>query len=323
MPICDPHKSRMGRPFGVTGHARPALTGGPRPKGVHMQVCQAREQYVRWLLVTQRSIAAHDPRLRRRHHGVRAPSRRPRARQADRSRAPHRLHRGRSERPGSPRRRSGVAHRVCVVSAGGCCHAALLEARPLGRHDRRCRPVAQAASHLARARARSPLPLPSPDGRRNDASNADVVLRRPHESTTLLAVALMVATGSARQRGGERQVPRHRPARPEPATSRQGTSRAAGVSNERLDHRSYTRVPQDACRARPPASSPLVQLAPRPAHGTRDATRGSLKAAQRRGSAHQGDTAHVAAHRRHPTDRGGRRHPLHPTPARTREPDYD
>jgi integrase/recombinase XerD len=159
-----------------------------------MQVCQARKQYVRWLLVTRdlspHTIRAYDGDIVafERHLGVRAL-----VEQIDRecllAFMEDQQAAGLSSR--SIRRRASGLRGFCrwLLSCS------LLEADPW------------VGTTVAVGRSRKlPRILPTHELNRlflflrqtagvDDASNTDVVLHHPHESTTLLAVALMVATG--------------------------------------------------------------------------------------------------------------------------------
>ncbi|HYM45556.1 MAG TPA: tyrosine-type recombinase/integrase [Solirubrobacteraceae bacterium] len=159
-----------------------------------MQVCQAREQYVRWLLVT-RDLSPHTIRAYagdigafERHLGVCAS-----VNQIDRERLVGFIEEQRAEGLSSTsirRRASGLR---------GFCRW-LLSRRLLAAD-----PWVGATVTIGRSR-KLPRILPAHELDRlfvflqksagvRDASDVDEVLDQPHESTTLLAVALMVATG--------------------------------------------------------------------------------------------------------------------------------
>ncbi len=157
-----------------------------------MQVCQAREQYVRWLLVTRdlspHTIRAYDSDITafERHLGTRAL-----VDQIDRDRLIAFMEEQRATGLSSTsiRRRASGLRGFCTW---------LLSCRLLGSDP-------WVGTTVAAGRSRKlPRILPAHELHRlflsllNTAgvdSDADGVLHRPHESTTLLAVALMVATG--------------------------------------------------------------------------------------------------------------------------------
>lgn len=159
-----------------------------------MQVCQAREQYVRWLLVTRdlspHTIRAYDGDIGafERHLGVCAS-----VSQIDRERLVGFMEEQRAEGLSSTsirRRASGLR---------GFCRWLL---------SRRLLPIdpwVGATVTIGRSR-KLPRTLPAHELDRlfvflqkaagvGDARDLDEVFDRPHETTTLLAVALMVATG--------------------------------------------------------------------------------------------------------------------------------
>lgn len=159
-----------------------------------MQVCQAREQYVRWLLVTRdlspHTIRAYDGDIGafERHLGVCAS-----VNQIDRGRLVGFMEEQRAEGLSATsirRRASGLR---------GFCRW-LLSCRLLAAD-----PWVGATVAIGRSR-KLPRILPAHEldclfsylqkaAGVGDASDLDEVLDRPHEATTLLAVALMVATG--------------------------------------------------------------------------------------------------------------------------------
>jgi site-specific recombinase XerD len=159
-----------------------------------MQVCQAREQYVRWLLLTRdlspHTIRAYDSDIAafERHLGVRAF-----VNQIDRDRLVAFMEEQRAAGLSSTsiRRRASGLRGFCKWLLS--CHLLASD------------PWVGATVAVGRSRKLPPiLPRHELDClllslRRtagiDDASDSDEVLRRPHESTTLLAVALMVATG--------------------------------------------------------------------------------------------------------------------------------
>jgi hypothetical protein len=186
-----------------------------------MRVCQAREQYVRWLLVTRdlspHTIRAYDSDIAafERHLGIRAL-----VEQIDRDRLIAFMEEQRAAGlcSTSIRRRASGLRGFCKW---------LLSCRLLGSDP-------WVGTTIAAGRSRKlPRTLPAHELDRlflsllktadiNGASNTDDVLQ-PHES------------------------------------------------DERLDHRSHTCLPEDTCRAWCHAPSPLVQLAPQSSHATRDA----------------------------------------------------
>ena len=160
-----------------------------------MQVCHAREQYVRWLLVTKdlspHTIRAYDSDISmfERHLGARAF-----VDQIDRDRLVAFMEEQRASRLSSTsiRRRASGLRGFCrwLLSCG------LLDSDPwLG-------------TTVALGRSRKlPRVLPAHELDRlfvflvrmagvDRTDDSDEVLLRPHESTTLLAVGLMVATGA-------------------------------------------------------------------------------------------------------------------------------
>jgi len=159
-----------------------------------MRVCQAHEQYVRWLLVTRdlspHTIRAYDSDIAafERHLGIRAL-----VNQIDQDRLVTFMEAQRTAGLSSTsiRRRASGLRGFCrwLLSCS------LLDSDPW------------AGATVAVGRSRKlPRILPTHELDRlfislrktagvEDASNSGEVLRRPHESTTLLAVALMVATG--------------------------------------------------------------------------------------------------------------------------------
>jgi len=159
-----------------------------------MQVCQAREEYVRWLLVTKdlspHTVRAYDGDIAtlERHLGARA-----RVSRIDRENLVGFLEAQRATglAPRSIRRRASGLRGFCrwLLSVG------LLDDDPW------------AGTTVAVGRSRElPRIVPAHDLDRlfrllrrraevQDAPGPDEVLARPHEATTLLAVALMVATG--------------------------------------------------------------------------------------------------------------------------------
>jgi integrase/recombinase XerD len=159
-----------------------------------MHVCQARERYVRWLLVTRdlspHTIRAYDSDIAafERHLGIRAF-----VDQIDRDQLIAFMEEQRAVGLSSTsirRRASGLR---------GFCKW-LLSCRLLGSD-----PWVGTTVAVGRSR-KLPRILPTHELDRlflsllrmagvDDASGSDEVLHRPHESTTLLAVALMVATG--------------------------------------------------------------------------------------------------------------------------------
>jgi len=159
-----------------------------------MHICQARKQYVRWLAVTKdlspHTIRAYDSDITafERHLGIRAF-----VDQIDRDRLIAFIEQQRAAGLSSTsirRRASGLR---------GFCRW-LLSCRLLGSDPWMGTTVA-----VGRAR-KLPRILPTHEldrlflsllkmARIDGASKADDVLHRPHEATTLLAVALMVATG--------------------------------------------------------------------------------------------------------------------------------
>jgi integrase/recombinase XerD len=166
----------------------------PTPKEVSMEVCQAREQYVRWLLVT-RDLSPHtirayegDITALERHLGMHA-----RVSQIDRDRLIAFIE---DQRTGGL---SATSIRRRASGLRGFCRwllsCRLLEADPW------------AGTTVAVGRARKlPRIVPTHELDRlfrslreragvDDASRSVAALQRPHHSTTLLAVALMVATG--------------------------------------------------------------------------------------------------------------------------------
>jgi integrase/recombinase XerD len=157
-----------------------------------MQVCQAREQYVRWLLVTRdfspHTIRAYDGDIAafERHLGVRAS-----VRHIDRDRLVAFLEEQRAAglSSSSIRRRASGLRGFCRWLLSRC----LLDADPW------------VGASVAVGRSRKlPRFLPTHELDRlflflrkaaGVGDSREEVLDRPHESTTLLAVALMVATG--------------------------------------------------------------------------------------------------------------------------------
>jgi integrase/recombinase XerC len=159
-----------------------------------MQICQAREQYVRWLLVTKdlspHTIRAYDSDIAafERHLGIRAL-----VEQIDRDRLIVFIEEQRAAGlcSTSIRRRASGLRGFCKW---------LLSCSLLGSDP-------WVGTTVAAGRSRKlPRILPTHELDRlflsllktagvDDASDSDEVLHRPHESTTLLAVALMVATG--------------------------------------------------------------------------------------------------------------------------------
>jgi integrase/recombinase XerC len=162
--------------------------------GVPMQICQAREQYVRWLAVTKdlspHTIRAYDSDIAtfERHLGIRAL-----VDQIDRDRLIAFMEEQRAAGLSSTsirRRASGLR---------GFCKW-LLSCSLLGSD-----PWVGTTVAVGRSR-KLPSILPTHELDRlflsllrkadiDGASDADEVLHLPHESTTLLAVALIVATG--------------------------------------------------------------------------------------------------------------------------------
>ncbi len=159
-----------------------------------MQVCQARAQYLRWLLVTKdlspHTIRAYDGDIAafERHLGTRA--------------FVHRIDRDRLVAFVEEQRAAGLSSRSIRRRASGLrsfcgwlLSCRLLESDPW------------VGTTVAAGRSRKlPRILPTQELDRlfrslrktagvDDASDPDGVLHRPHEATTLLAVALMVATG--------------------------------------------------------------------------------------------------------------------------------
>jgi integrase/recombinase XerC len=159
-----------------------------------MQVCQAREQYLRWLLVTKdlspHTIRAYDGDIAafERHLGTRAFVHR-----IDRDCLVAFMEEQRAAGLSSTsiRRRASGLRGFC----GWLLSCRLLESDPW------------VGTTVAAGRSRKlPRILPTQELDRlfrslrktagvDDASDSDEVLHRPHEATTLLAVALMVATG--------------------------------------------------------------------------------------------------------------------------------
>jgi integrase/recombinase XerC len=159
-----------------------------------MQICQAREQYVRWLLVTRdlspHTIRAYDSDIAafERHLGISAL-----VEQIDRDRLIAFMEEQRATGlcSTSIRRRASGLRGFCKW---------LLSCSLLGSDP-------WVGTTVAAGRSRKlPRILPMHELDRlflsllktadiDGASDADEVLHRPHESTTLLAVALMVATG--------------------------------------------------------------------------------------------------------------------------------
>jgi len=160
-----------------------------------MQVCQAREQYVRWLRVAKdlspHTIRAYDSDIaafERYLGGVAAVG------QIDQDRIVGFMEDLRADglSPKSIRRRASGLRGFCrwLLSRG------LLESDPsidvpvlVGRSRALPRIVPQHELDRLLHSLRSTAGL-------RDVTDADQVQRRPHESTTLLAVALMVATGA-------------------------------------------------------------------------------------------------------------------------------
>jgi site-specific recombinase XerD len=159
-----------------------------------MQVCHAREQYFRWLLVTKdlspHTIRAYESDIAafERHLGIRAL-----VNQIDREPLVAFMEEQRAAGLSSTsiRRRASGLRGFCrwLLSRR------LLDADPwvgttvaVGRSRKLPRVLpTHELDRLLRSLRRT--------ARVNDASTSVEVLRRPHESTTLLAVALMVATG--------------------------------------------------------------------------------------------------------------------------------
>jgi integrase/recombinase XerC len=159
-----------------------------------MQVCQAREQYVRWLLVTRdlspHTIRAYDSDIAtfERHLGARA-----NVVQIDQDRLVAFMEEQRAAGLSSTsiRRRASGLRGFCKWLLSG----RLLASDPW------------VGTTVAVGRSRKlPRILPAHELDRlflslrktagvDNAGDSDGVLHRPHESTTLLAVALMVATG--------------------------------------------------------------------------------------------------------------------------------
>lgn len=159
-----------------------------------MQVCRAREQYVRWLLVTKdlspHTIRAYDGDIVafERHLGIRAS-----VNQIDRDRLVAFMEEQREAGLSSTsiRRRASGLRGFCKWLRS----ADLLTSDPwmgatvaVGRSRKLPRTL---PTHELDRLLRGLRKASGTDG----ASDLDEVLRRPHESTTLLAVALMVATG--------------------------------------------------------------------------------------------------------------------------------
>jgi integrase/recombinase XerD len=162
--------------------------------GVHMQVCQAREQYVRWLLVTRdlspHTIRAYDGDIAafEWHLGART-----NVGQINQDRLVAFMEEQRAAGLSSTsiRRRASGLRGFCKWLLSG----RLLASDPW------------VGTTVALGRSRKlPRILPAHELDRlfcslrrtagvDDVGDPDGVLRRPHESTTLLAVALMVATG--------------------------------------------------------------------------------------------------------------------------------
>jgi len=159
-----------------------------------MQVCQARERYVRWLLVTKdlspHTIRAYESDIAafERHLGIRAL-----VEQIDRDRLIAFMEEQREVGlcSTSIRRRASGLRGFCTW---------LLSCRLLGSDP-------WVGTTVAAGRSRKlPRILPTHELDRlflsllktadiDDVNDTDKVLHRPHESTTLLAAALMVATG--------------------------------------------------------------------------------------------------------------------------------
>ena len=191
----DPRSTqpRVGQPFtGATGS-----TGLRQPtgrKGLHMQVCQARERYVRWLLVTKdlspHTIRAYESDIAafERYLGIRALVDRI---DQDRLIAFMEEQRAAGLSSTSIRRRASGLRGFCRW---------LLSCSLLGSD-----PWVGTTVAVGRSR-KLPRILPTHEldrlfvsllktARVDEMSDSDEVLHQPHESTTLLAVALMVATG--------------------------------------------------------------------------------------------------------------------------------
>jgi integrase/recombinase XerC len=177
-------------------NAQPALTGSPQAeRGSRMHVGQAREQYVRWLLVAKdlspHTIRAYDSDIAalERHLGIRAL-----VRQINRDCLVAFMEEQRAAglSPMSLRRRSAGLRGFCKWLLS----SRLLDSDP------------SVGAHIAVGRSRAlPRIVPTQELDRlflsllktagvDDASDSGEVLHRPHESTTLLAVALMVVTGA-------------------------------------------------------------------------------------------------------------------------------
>src|ERR1700733_5138128 len=164
-------------------------------RGAPMQVCQARAQYVRWLLVAK-DLSPHTVRA---YEGDVAAFERALGAEADVERIDEDVVIGFLEglrtsglSPRSIRRRSARLKGFCrwLVATGA------LDADPSANVPivvGRSRPLPRIVPNheldllLRSLRANAGLVR---------AANASAVIRRPHDSTTLLAVTLMVATGA-------------------------------------------------------------------------------------------------------------------------------
>lgn len=160
-----------------------------------MQVCQAREQYVRWLLVAKdlspHTIRAYDGDIAalERHLGSRA-----HVRQLDRHQIVAFIEEQRSAglTPTSIRRRASGLRGFCKwLVTSGHLHANPLADVAIGAPRSRRLPRLLRAHELD-CLLRSLHEAAAVDG----ATHSDQVLNRPHHCTTLLAVSLMVATGA-------------------------------------------------------------------------------------------------------------------------------
>ena len=284
-----------------------------------MQVCHARERYVRWLLVTRdlspHTVRAYDSDIAafERHLGAQAP--------VDEITQDHLMAFMEAQRAAGL---SSTSIRRRASGLRGFCNW-LLQSRLLDSD-----PWVGATVAVGRPR-RLPRLVPAHELDRllvalqatagiDDASCPDRVLDRPHEATTLLAVALMVATGLRVSEVASIRCPDiDLASRSLRILGKGRRERQVFLTNDWINAltTAYLRT-----RATLGVDHPHLLFNRLQAPLTAPAMRARLLRAARDAGLDARVTPHMT-HRRHATDRGRGRHPIHPTPARPRELEHD